>query len=65
MDQIYIDTLSWVTAFIHRNAHAPTFKEIGEGLTISTSTAHYRLTRLKRFGKVKWERGKARSIMLC
>lgn len=56
--------LEFVKAFITLNGYAPTRREIGRGLKLSTSVVSYQLAILQDAGHLTVAREKARGIVL-
>ncbi len=59
------EILEFLTRYIEKNGHGPSFREIGEAVGLrSTSTVHYHLNELKRLGKIEMDEKKKRTITL-
>ncbi len=58
------ETFAVLQAFIREHGIPPTVRELAKALGISSTAAHYRLTRLREHGLVEWEEGKSRTLRI-
>lgn len=60
-----LDILKFILAFTIRNHYPPTFREIGQGVGLSgPGHVHYYLHSMRRDGKIKFDDGYSRTIIV-
>lgn len=64
MTRTDIQVLTFVRSYIAENGYAPSFEEIRKATDISLSTVHASLGRLSRYGYLKYQPKRPRTIIL-
>lgn len=60
-DEIFI---KWLTEFVSEHRYAPSVREAAAFLAVNVSSAHHRLERLRREGRITWNEGETRTMRL-
>lgn len=56
--------IKWLTRFVDSHRYAPSVREAAGFLGVNLSSAHHRLERLRREGRITWNEGETRTMRL-
>ena len=57
--------LEWLRAWFKSHDYSPSQREIAEGMMLAENTVRKRLVQLHERGRIQWQPGKHRSILLA